>query len=56
MPAATADLLSLITADMLAGCPHTDAAEPNEGRESECVDCRDRLADDTAEYRAYAYH
>jgi hypothetical protein len=55
MHPATVDLIHLIAAGMLAGCPH-DPAEDGEYEDDECPKCRARLDEDAAEYRAYAYH
>jgi hypothetical protein len=51
MHPATVDLIRLIAADMLAGCPH----DPVNFDDDECPECRARLDEDTAEYRAYTY-
>ncbi|MEU6235934.1 hypothetical protein [Kitasatospora sp. NPDC047058] len=53
MHPATVDLIHLIAADMLAGCPHDPADLDEDG---ECPKCREQMNEDTAEYRAYAYH
>ena len=52
----TVDLIHLIAADMLAGCPHSDGPDLDDDGEPSCAECREQLAEDAAAYRAYTYH